>query len=189
MNIIAQIVWVVQTAAVPILAVLMAIVVINMMKSPGKVTAEDEEHFKVTESSFWLVIASFGVVTSIVFLWLSSTNKTEGSIATAYFIVILCLAITAGTLYTFFKRKLVVDGECMTYYPLKGKAESFDVKTFGKMEIIQQPRCEEIIVYNKIGKKLFKIEGYMVNAQVLKKYMRKRPVRIVKINNDTDKKA
>ena len=59
MGIVNQILLVVQSAAIPLLAVIMALIVFNMMKKPGKTTAVNEDDFKVTESSFWLVIALF----------------------------------------------------------------------------------------------------------------------------------
>lgn len=61
MDVMNQVLIVVQSAAIPLLAVIMAIVVINMMKGTGKTTAVKEDSFKVTESAFWLVIALFGV--------------------------------------------------------------------------------------------------------------------------------
>ena len=84
MDIVNQVLLVVQSAAIPLLAVIMALVVFNMMKNPGKTTAVDEDNFKVTESSFWLVIALFGIVAAAIFVWLASTNTTEGQVVTAY---------------------------------------------------------------------------------------------------------
>lgn len=187
-SIIEQITWTIQSAGIPILGIITALTVINMMKNPGKVAAADEENFEVKESSLWLVIASFGVVAAIVFAWLGSGNPTEGSIATVYIMAGACLIATGVTLYIYFRHKLIVKNETFTIYPIKGKAETHQLKVIGKMEAIQGVRCEEFKFYNRNGVKLFEVQGYMVNAQLLKKYMRKHYVRVVKINNDPNGK-
>ena len=45
MDVMNQVLIVVQSAAIPLLAVIMAIVVINMMKGTGKTTAVKEDSF------------------------------------------------------------------------------------------------------------------------------------------------
>lgn len=104
MELMNQVLTVVQSAAIPLLAVLMAIVVINMMKGTGKTTAVKEDSFKVTESGFWLVIALFGVAAAAVFVWLASTNKTEGQVVTAYVLAVICVIVSVITCYVYFKR-------------------------------------------------------------------------------------
>lgn len=189
MSIAEQMIMVVQSAAIPFLAIMTFIAVISIMKAPGKVTATDEENFKVTESYFWLLITLYSAVAAAIFVWLGVGNETDGTVASAVVMAILCGIAFVFTLYMYFKRKLVVSGDQLTYYPVRGKAETYDVKNIGKMEIVQAVRCEELRVYNRNGKQLFAVNGYMVNAQLLKKYMRKRPVRIVKINlDDSDDK-
>ena len=185
MGIVNQILVVVQSAAIPLLAVIMAIVVINMMKTTGKTTVTKEDNFKVTESSFWLVIALFGVSAAAVFVWLASTNRTQGQVITAYVLAIVCLIVSVITCYVYFKRNLVVEGDMLTYQPIKGKAESYPAKSIGRIDIVESPRCEEMRFYNRSGKKLFEIQGYMVNSQALRKYMRKYPVKISKVDYDS----
>ena len=79
---------------------------------------------------------------------------------------------------------LTVEGDALTYQPLKGKAEVYQAKAVGRIDIVQSPRCEEMRFYNRSGKKLFEIQGYMINSQALRKYMRKYPVKISKIDDD-----
>ena len=179
-----QILIVVQSAAIPILAVIMAIIVFNMMKQPGKTTAAEGESFKVTESGFWLVIALFGILAAAIFVWLAMTNGTTGQVIAAYILAVVCLVVTVVTCYCYFKRNLTVEGDMLTYQPLKGKAQSYPAKSIGRVDIIQSPRCEEMHFYNRSGKKLFEIQGYMVNSHVLRKYMRKYPVKISKVDYD-----
>jgi hypothetical protein len=184
MEILNQLRMVVQSAIIPILAIIMAVVVFDMMKKPGKTTAVQEDDFKVTESGFWLVITAFSVVSAAVFVWLARTNSTEGQIATAYALAVICGGAAVITCYAYFKRSLTVKDGTLTYQPLKGKAESYPAKSVGRIDIVQSPRCEEMRFYNRSGKKLFEIQGYMVNAQALRKYMRKYPVKISKIESD-----
>ncbi len=179
-----QILMIVQSAAIPLLAVIMAIVVINMMKNPGKTTAVKEDSFKVTESGFWLVIALFGVAAAAIFVWLASTNTTQGQVITAYVLAVVCLVVTVITCYTYFKRSLTVEGDTLTYQPLRGKAQTYPAKSVGRIDIVETPRCEEMRFYNRSGKKLFEIQGYMVNSRALRKYMRKYPVKISKVDDD-----
>ena len=148
MDVMNQVLIVVQSAAIPLLAVIMAIVVINMMKGTGKTTAVKEDSFKVTESAFWLVIALFGVAAAAVFVWLASTNTTEGQVITAYVLAIICVIVSVITCYVYFKRNLTVEGDTLTYQPLKGKAEVYQAKTVGRIDIVQSPRCEEMRFYN-----------------------------------------
>ena len=187
MDIVNQVLLVVQSAAIPLLAVIMALVVFNMMKNPGKTTAVDEDNFKVTESSFWLVIALFGIVAAAIFVWLASTNTTEGQVVTAYVLAAACVIASIITCYVYFKRNLTVQGDTLTYQPIKGKAESYPAKSVGRIDIVVSPRCEEMRFYNRSGKKLIEIQGYMVNSQALRKYMRKYPVNISKLDYDKNK--
>ena len=69
-SLVEQIKWTIQSAGIPILGIVMAIAVFNMMRNPGKVTLEEEENFEVKESSLWLIIASFGVIAGAIFVWL-----------------------------------------------------------------------------------------------------------------------
>ena len=115
MDVMNQVLIVVQSAAIPLLAVIMAIVVINMMKGTGKTTAVKEDSFKVAESAFWLVIALFGVAAAAVFVWLASTNTTEGQVITAYVLAIICVIVSVITCYVYFKRNLTVEGDTLTY--------------------------------------------------------------------------
>ena len=140
MDVMNQVLIVVQSAAIPLLAVIMAIVVINMMKGTGKTTAVKEDSFKVAESAFWLVIALFGVAAAAVFVWLASTNTTEGQVITAYVLAIICVIVSVITCYVYFKRNLTVEGDTLTYQPLKGKAEVYQAKTVGRIDIVQSPR-------------------------------------------------
>ena len=184
MDVMNQMIVVAQSVAIPLLAVIMVLIVFNMMKNPGKTTAEKEDSFKVTESSFWLVIALFGVASGAIFIWLASTNATEGRVAPAIALAVVCFAASVITCYVYFKRKLIVEGDTLTYQPLKGKAESWPAKSVGRIDIVESPRCEEMHFYNRSGKKLFEIQGYMVNSQVLRKYMRRYPVKISKVDYD-----
>ncbi|WP_418746367.1 hypothetical protein [Frisingicoccus sp.] len=184
MEIMNQMIVVAQSVAIPLLAVIMAIIVFNMMKKPGKTTAVKEDSFKVTESSFWLVIALFGVASGAIFLWLASTNVTEGRVVTAIVLAGVCFAASIIACYVYFKRSLTVEGDMLTYQPLKGKAESWPAKSVGRIDIVESPRCEEMRFYNRSGKKLFEIQGYMVNSQILRKYMRRYPVKISKVDYD-----
>lgn len=188
MDMMNRIIITVQSAAIPILAVIMAVIVFNMMKKPGATTADSEEKFKVKESKFWLVISVFGILSAAIFIWLALTNTTEGQIVIAYVLAAACLIASGVTAYVYNRRYLVVDGKTLIYQPLKGQAQTFEARLIGKMEIIQSPRCEELKVYNRSGKQLFEIQGYMVNSQVLKKYMRNLPVKIVKKEYDEAKK-
>lgn len=188
MNIMNQMIVVAQSVAIPLLAVVMVLIVFNMMKNPGKTTAEKEDSFKVTESSFWLVIALFGVASGAIFIWLASTNATDGRVATAIALAVVCFAASVITCYVYFKRKLIVGGDTLTYQPLKGKAESWPAKSVGRIDIVESPRCEEMRFYNRSGKKLFEIQGYMVNSRALRKYMRRYPVKISKVNDKSNTK-
>ena len=187
-SLVEQIKWTIQSAGIPILGIVMAIAVFNMMRSPGKVTLTEEENFEVKESSLWLIIASFGVIAGAIFVWLGSGNPTAGSIATAYVMAAICFVATAVTLHIYFRHKLVVKDETFTIYPIKGKSQTHSLKVIGKMEAVQGTRCEELKFYNRNGIKLFEVQGYMVNAQYLKKYMRRHYVRVVKIDNEKNTK-
>lgn len=182
MSISEQVITVVQSGAIPLLAILTGIAVLSIMKVPGKETSGDAENFKMKESYFWLLITVYCVVASALLFWLSATNRIDSQKASNYVMIIICAVGFVVTLYMYFKRKLVVAGDEVTYYPVTGKAETFSVKTFSKMEVIEKDTWEEMLVYNKTGKLLFKVHGYMTNSELLKKYMRQHRVRIVKIN-------
>ena len=182
MSISEQIIAVVQSGAIPLLAILTGIAVLSIMKVSGKDTATDENNFTMKESYFWLLIAVYCVVASALLFWLGATNRLDSQKASNYVMIIICAIVFVVTLYMYFKRKLVVAGDEMTYYPLVGKSETYNVKTFSKMEIIEKDTWQELIVYNKNGKLLFKVHGYMTNSETLKKYMRKHRVRMVNID-------
>ena len=182
MSISEQVIAVVQSGAIPLLAVLTGIAVLSIMKVPGRETATDENNFKMTESYFWILISVYCVVASALLFWLSASNRLDSQKASNYVMVVICAIGLIVTLYMYFKRKLIIAGEELTYYPIMGKAETFNVKTFSKMEVIEKDTCEELLVYNKTGKLLFKVHGYMTNSEMLKKYMRKHRVRMIKIN-------
>lgn len=182
MNIAEQMISVIQSAGIPILAVMTGLAVLSTMKVPGKVTGEDEENFTMRESNYWLLITVYCVVAGAIFVWLGLTKTNESVKATDFVWVIVCACGCLFTLYMYFKRKMIVSGENLTYCPAFGKKETFDVKTFSKMEAVQTDRCEELKVYNKTGQMLFKVQGYMTNSSLLKKYMRNHRVRVVKIN-------
>ena len=182
MSISEQIIAIVQSGAIPLLAVLTGIAVLSVMKVPGKKTTTDTNNFKMTESYFWLLIAIYCVVASALLFWLSASNRIDSQKASNYVMIIMCAVGFVVTLYMYFKRKLVIAGDKITYYPATGKAETYNVKTFSKMEVVEKDIWEELLVYNKTGKQLFKVHGYMTNSELLKKYMREHRVRIVKIN-------
>jgi len=182
MSIAEQVIMVVQSGAIPLLAILTGIAVLSIMKAPGKETSTDVNNFKMGESYFWLLITVYCVVAAGLMYWLAITNRTDAQKASNYVMMILCAVGFVVTLYMYFKRKLIVSGEELTYHPRTGKVETYNVKTVSKLEIIQKDLCEELKVYNKTGKELFKVHGYMTNSHLLKKYMREHRVRIVKIN-------
>ena len=182
MSVSEQVITIVQSGAIPLLAILTGIAVLSIMKVPGKETSNDVNNFKMTESYFWLLITIYCVVASALLFWLSATNRIDSQKASNYVMIIICAVGFVVTLYMYLKRKLIVAGDEVTYYPVNGKAETYNVKTFSKMEVIEKDTWEEMLVYNKNGKLLFKVHGYMTNSELLKKYMRQRRVRIVKIN-------
>lgn len=182
MSIAEQMISVVQSAGIPILAVMTGLAVLSTMKAPGKETSQDTENFTMGESSYWLLITVYCVVAGAIFLWLGLTKSDEAVKMTDFIWVIVCACGCIFTLYMYLKRKLVVSGETLTYHPTNGKTQSYDVKTFSKMEVVQTDRCEEMKIYNKTGQMLFKVHGYMTNSSLLKKYMRNHRVRVVKIN-------
>lgn len=182
MSIAEQMISVVQSAGIPILAVMTGLAVLSTMKVSGKVTSSDEENFTMGESNYWLLITLYCVVAGAIFVWLAMTKTNESVKATDWIWVIVCVCGCIFTLYMYFKRKLIVSGETFTYCPAFGKKETFDAKTFSKMEVVETDRCEELKIYNKTGQMLFKVHGYMTNSTLLKRYMRNHRVRIVKIN-------
>lgn len=187
MDIVSRIIMTVQSAAIPILAVIMAIVVVNMMKKPGKTQIEDENCFKVTESSFWMVVAVFGIISAAILIWIGLGHQNLGQAIATYVMSGICIAVTIVTIYVYLKRRLEVNGDTLTFVPAWGKAVSCQAKTVGRVDIVESPRCEEFRFYNRSGKKLFEIQGYMVNSKALIKYMRKYPVKISRVAYDAEK--
>ena len=182
MNVAEQIIATVQSGAIPILAIMTFLAVISTMKAPGKQTSNNENDFKITERSFWLMIAFYCVVAAGLFAWLSVTNTSKAQVLSNYIMIVFCAVGCVICLYVYFKRKLVVNGEQLTYTPVKGKTETYELKTISRMEVIQKDYFEEMSVYSKTGKLLFKVHGYMTNAALLPKYMRQNRVRVVKVN-------
>ena len=182
MSVAEQIITTVQSGAIPFLAIMTFLAVISTMKAPGKETTKDEANFKVTESSFWLMIAFYCLVAVGLFAWLSVTNTAKSQIISNYIMMAFCAAGCAACLYVYFKRNLIVNGEQLIYTSIKGKAQTFDVKTVSRMEIIQKDYFNEMCVYNKSGKVMFKVQEYMTNTSLLPKYMRQHKVRVVKLN-------
>lgn len=74
----AQIIPVVQSWAILVLCVIMVIAALNMMKQPGKTQVTDENNFKVTENSFWLVLAGFTVLIAAILIWMGVTHDNAG---------------------------------------------------------------------------------------------------------------
>ena len=74
----AQIIPVVQSWAILVLCVIMVIAALNMMKQPGKTQVTDENNFKVTEKSFWLVLAGFTVLIAAILIWMGVTHDNAG---------------------------------------------------------------------------------------------------------------
>ncbi|MDD3222375.1 MAG: hypothetical protein PHG07_08300 [Lachnospiraceae bacterium] len=184
MDIMTRIITTIQTGAIPIMAVIMAIVVVNMMKKKGKTKTTDDNNFVVTESFFWLVIAVFGVLAAAVLIWMGVGHANLGQSIAAYIMAGICLAVTIATTYAYMKRKLTVKGSTLTFQPLWGKAVTYEAKTIGRVDMVESPRCEEFRFYNRSGKKLFEIQGYMINSKALIKYMRQYPVKISKVAYD-----
>lgn len=182
MSVSEQIITVVQSGGIPFLAIMTFLAVISTMKAPGKETATDENSFSMTESSFWMMISAYFIVAAGLFWWLSITNTAQGQIASNYVMIIVCIIVCAFTTFIYFKRKLVVNGDEVTYYPIFGKAETFNVKTMSRLDVFQKDYYEELSAYNKSGKLLFKVQGYMTNSETLVKYMRTHRVRVVKKN-------
>ena len=75
MNVAEQIIATVQSGAIPILAIMTFLAVISTMKAPGKQTSNNENDFKITESSFWLMIAFYCVAEHL----LRKRRATDGS--------------------------------------------------------------------------------------------------------------
>lgn len=182
MNIMDQVITIVQSGAIPLLAIMTFIAVMSTMKVPGKQTATDVNDFKMTESGFWLMIAFYCLVAAGLFAWLSITNTVDSQVAANYVMIAICGIGCALTIYIYFKRKLIINGEEITYCPIKGKKETFLVKNISRMEIVQKDYFEEMSAYSKTGKLLFKVQGYMTNSELLPKYMRQNRVRVIKAN-------
>lgn len=181
MNIMNAIIVTLQTAAIPIAAVIMTIIVMTMMKKPGKTLVTDENSFKVTESPFWLIIAGFGLVAAAILVWLGTGHDEISRAITAYIVAGICAAVTIVTCYVYFRRQLTVDGDTLVYQPIWGKPVTCQAKSVGRIDRVESPRCEEFSFYNRSGKKLFEIQGYMVNSRALMKHMKKYPVKIGKL--------
>ncbi len=182
MSVSEQIITVVQSGGIPFLAIMTFLAVISTMKAPGKETATDENSFNMTESSFWLMISAYFVVAAGLFYWLSITNSSESKVASNYVMIVVCIIVGLFSLFVYFKRKLIVKGDELTYCPIFGKSETHNVKTMSRLDVIQKDYFEELAAYNKSGKLLFKVQGYMTNSEVLVKYMRAHRVRVVKKN-------
>ena len=181
MGIMNTVIVIIKTMLVPVLAVIMAVIVFNMMKAPGRSkVSEDSESFKVTESSFWVVIAVFSAVAGVLLIWLGFGHEQMSQAVTAYIVGGLCLAIAIVTCYIYFRRSLTVNSEEFVYQPIWGKSGTYKVKTVGRVDVVTTPRYDEYRFYNKSGKELFVVQGYMVNSSVLLKFMKKRPVRMTK---------
>ena len=180
MNVAEQIIATVQSGAIPILAIMTFLAVISTMRAPGNQISQDTKRFKVSESSFWLMIAFYCAVAAGLFAWLSVTNTEKAQIISNYIMIFLCAVGCVITLYIFFKRKLVVLGELLTYSPIKGKTQTYELKNVSRMEVVQKDYFEEMCVYSKTGVLLFKVQGYMTNVSLLKKYMKENRIRIVK---------
>ena len=80
----AQIIPVVQSWAILVLCVIMVIAALNMMKQPGKTQVTDENNFKVTENSFWLVLAGFTVLIAAILIWMGVTHDNAGQAIATY---------------------------------------------------------------------------------------------------------
>lgn len=184
----AHIIPVVQSWAIPVLCVIMVIIVINMMKQPGKNQVTDENCFKVTESSFWLVIALFSVLIALILIWMGTGHDNAGQAVVTYIMAGLCVAAAIGVVYVYFRKSLTVEGDTLTYQPIWGQKVTCQAKAVGKIERTESPRGEELKFYNRSGKKLFEIQGYMVNSKALIKHMRKYPVKITRMEYDASNK-
>lgn len=177
----AQIIPVVQSWAIPVICVIMVIIVINMMKKPGKTQVTDENNFKVTENSFWLVVAVFSVLIAAILIWMGVGHENMGQAIVTYVMAGLCFAATIAVIFVYFRRSLTVEGDTLTYQPIWGKKVTCAAKTVGKIERIESTKGVEYNFYNRSGKKLFEIQGYMVNSKALIRHMKKYPVKIARI--------
>ena len=109
MNIMDQVITIVQSGAIPLLAIMTFIAVMSTMKVPGKQTATDVNDFKMTESGFWLMIAFYCLVAAGLFAWLSITNTVDSQVAANYVMIAICGIGCALTIYIYFKRKLIIN--------------------------------------------------------------------------------
>lgn len=184
----AQIIPVVQSWAIPVLCVIMVIAALNMMKQPGKTQVTDENNFKVTENSFWLVLAGFTVLIAAILIWMGVTHDNAGQAIATYIMAGLCVAAAIAFAYVYFKKNLTVEGDTLTYQPIWGKKVTCVAKTVGKIERLESSRGESFKFYNRSGKLLFEIQGYMVNSKALLKHMKKYPVKITRIEADASNK-
>lgn len=170
----------IQILGIPVLAIALILIVINAMKNDGSTTAKDESNFVMKESYFWITITILGLAIAAIFMWQVSVSISEVNQGLGIALAICCAlgAVVSG--YVYFKHSLEVTDENYTIHPLKGKTESFPVKTIGKVEIIKTHRCETYRFYNRNGKKLFEVQGYMTNVKLLKRFLKKHPVKIVR---------
>ena len=110
----AQIIPVVQSWAILVLCVIMVIAALNMMKQPGKTQVTDENNFKVTENSFWLVLAGFTVLIAAILIWMGVTHDNAGQAIATYIMAGLCVAAAIAFAYVYFKKNLTVEGDTLT---------------------------------------------------------------------------
>ena len=98
------------------------------------------------------------------------------------------MAAAIAFVYVYFKKNLTVEGDMLTYQPIWGKKVTCAAKTVGKIERLESSRGESFKFYNRSGKLLFEIQGYMVNSKALLKHMKKYPVKITRIEADASNK-
>lgn len=180
----AQMIPVVQSWAIPVICVVMVIIALNMMKQPGKTQTKDENNFKVTESGFWLVLAGFTLIIGAILIWMGVTHDNFGQAVATYVMAGACFAAVIAFVYVYFRKNLMVEGDTLTYQPIWGKKVICAAKTVGKIERVASSRGETYKFYNRSGKMLFEIQGYMVNSKALLKHMKKYPVKVVRIETE-----
>ncbi len=180
MNYAAAIANGIQILGIPVLAIALILIVINAMKNEGSTTSKNESNFIMKESYFWITITVLGIGIAAIFMWQAASTDSEINQVLGIALAI-CSAIGAIVgCYIYFKHSLEVNEEHYTIHPLRGKKESFPVKSVGKVEIVKTNRCETYRFYNRNGKKLFEVQGYMTNIKLLKKFLKSHPVKIVR---------
>ncbi len=182
MNYAAAIANGIQILGIPVLAIALILIVINAMKGEGNTTSKDESSFVMKESYFWITITVLGIAIAAIFMWQVSTAASEVNQVLGIALAICSVLGAIVCAYVYFKHSLEVTDENYTIHPLKGKTESFPVKNVGKVEIIKTHRCETYRFYSRNGKQLFEVQGYMTNIKLLKKFLKKHPVKIVRKN-------